>query len=140
MSDMTDTARRQHWSWLFLGVAVPILGWCLEVVDTDRVAPACLPRCRLPHLCAVRAVFEVECPTCGLTRSIIHLMHGRAVLSLATHRLGWLVLSLIVAQVPYRTCRLHRSDAAPSPGRREPKLLVGLAVILLANRLYDFLG
>lgn len=137
---MTDTARRHHWSWLLLGVAVPVLGWCLEVVDTDRVAPACLPRCRLPQVCAVRTVLKVECPACGLTRSIIHLLHGRAASSLATHRLGWLVLLLIVAQAPYRAFRLWRPAAVDSPGTLEARWLVGLAVILLANRLYDLLG
>lgn len=126
---------------LLLGIAVPVLAWLLIVVDEQRIALRFWPGAPLPHTCVARTVFGVDCPTCGLTRSIVHLAHGRVAESLAMHRLGWFVFGLIVAQVPYRLWRLSggRAPFASTP-RSPPVLWCGLLVLLLLNRLWELVG
>jgi hypothetical protein len=65
------------------------------------------PHVKLPPLCASRALFGVECPGCGLTRSIVALAAGDVRESFRYHRLGWLFALTIVGQIPYRLYALR---------------------------------
>ena len=94
MQATRGSERGRHFALLALGVSVPVLGLMLQTIGHDRIAFSWLPDHPLPHLCLSRAVFDFECPACGLTRSIVHLMHGRLAESFAAHRLGWLALLL----------------------------------------------
>lgn len=49
-----------------------------------------------PILCPFRLLTGIPCPSCGLTRSWVALMHGDLGQSLAFHPLGWLVVILAV--------------------------------------------
>ncbi|MFT3784536.1 MAG: DUF2752 domain-containing protein [Tepidisphaeraceae bacterium] len=60
----------------------------------------------LPEMCVSRRFFGVECPGCGLTRSMTMLAHGYVRESIAMHRLGWLVALFIAGQIPYRVAAL----------------------------------
>jgi hypothetical protein len=74
----------------------------------------------------------MECPGCGLTRSMIHLAHGNIHQSLADHRLGWLIALAILAQFPYRLVLLRSERAAFLSERnasRVGKLLIALLVL-----------
>lgn len=108
---MNELQRRSDLLLLFMASMVPVLGLLLEVVHSGRsVAVSFWPAAQLPDLCFSRRFFNWECPGCGLTRSVVHLMHGRWHASWSSHRLGWLVFSFIVMQIPYRIWRLwgHR--------------------------------
>jgi len=87
---------------------VLLLSFAMEVVPDKKVALAWLPDRPLPHVCVSRRVLGVTCPGCGLTRSFIHLAHGRWSQSLAVHRLGWLIALIVAAQLPYRLVALAR--------------------------------
>jgi hypothetical protein len=122
---------------LLAAVAVPLLGLSLTVLNGDQVAITGFERYSLPTLCASRWL-GVQCPTCGVTRSIIELMHGNFARSFGHHRLGWLILMFLMLQIPYRVVRLLR------PARRWPRLerwgiatllLVGIAVVV--NRMAE---
>lgn len=112
----------QHLILLGIGIAVPLLGAML-VVDGERIAFAFAPDWQFPHLCSSRVLFDVQCPGCGLTRSIVHLMHGDVAESFAVHHLGGLVLALIVLQIPWQVWRLK--------GGEVPFRLSGWAICLL---------
>lgn len=71
-------------------------------VNGNRVAFPFLPNRPIPELCGARAWFGISCPGCGLTRSFIHLAHGRWTAAYACHRMGWILALLTVAQIPYR--------------------------------------
>ncbi|VAX36713.1 hypothetical protein MNBD_PLANCTO02-50 [hydrothermal vent metagenome] len=92
----------RHLPWLLLGITVPLLGLLLTVQENNRVAFWGMSELPLPQVCFSRRVFHIDCPGCGLTRSVIYLMHGEFAASYAIHRLGWLMFLIIIAQVPYR--------------------------------------
>ena len=100
----------RHLPWLLLGIAVPLLATLLVVIDGERVGFFFLPDYPFPPLCSMRSLFGVDCPGCGLTRSVIHLVHGRVAQSLAVHHLGWLLFLIIVVPVPLRIWYLFRGE------------------------------
>lgn len=131
--------REYHAAWLLIALAVPALGWSLETVGSEQVALRWLPEQPLPHLCPSRSVFNFECAGCGLTRSVVYLMHGRWQESLAAHRLGWLVLMLLVVQIPFRVWCLAADKSGPAPwDRAEPVLWLAFSGLLFANWLVGF--
>ncbi len=135
-----------HWGILMLGLFVPLAGLMLEVVEQDRIAFRFSPDQAFPHVCLSRVLFDAGCPACGLTRSVVHIMHGRWNESLAVHRLGWLVLAVLVMQIPYRFYRLRyrqkpikdrpslsrSSDSRPG-FRREGTLWTALILLLFVD-------
>ena len=44
-----------------------------------------------PLICPFKALMGIDCPTCGLTRSVSMLIHGDLVGSIRAHHLGLLV-------------------------------------------------
>lgn len=112
---------------LATAVAVPVLGSLMVTLDGRQVAFAGLETAPLPSLCASRWL-GFDCPSCGLTRSVIALMAGDLRQSVAHHRFGWLILLQIVAQIPYRAIRLAR------PQQRFPHLeIAGFLTVLLTG-------
>ena len=79
----------------------------LEVRADDRVALAGLPSHPLPETCGCRVALGIPCPGCGLTRSFVHLAHGRWVQSWHAHHLGWLLATTLLFQLPYRFAALR---------------------------------
>lgn len=119
---------------------VPILGATMTLQGQGRVALPGLSGAPLPTFCVARRL-GFECATCGMTRSVIALMHGDWRQSLEFHRFGWWATVLILAQIPYRVCRLVW------PPRRWPAIetcgyvsLVATAVLLLGNWLGELLA
>ncbi len=108
------------------------LAFLLQVGPDQRVAFRGLSQLPLPHVCASRAWLGVDCPTCGLTRSLIYLVRGDWRGSVRAHRLGWLVAALIVLQIPVRAHALAlRRDGPPWVGPAVSGLLAPLLVVLL---------
>lgn len=131
----------RHVPLLLLGVAVPSLALLMDVPGDGRVV--CfrfLPDVPLPDVCMMQRAFGVDCPGCGLTRSIICLTQGRIADSLAMHRLGWLVLALLILQVPYRLwCLLRTTPRFVHRPWFGYALWGGLAVLFVLNRTWDWL-
>jgi hypothetical protein len=125
---------------LAAALAVPLLGTVMNYDSAGPVWFGSFASAPLPNLCLSRNL-GFRCPTCGVTRSVIALMHGDWRASLALHRFGWLILALIVAQVPYRLYRLA------APVGRAPRLerfgiasLAAVGAIVLVNRLAEAAG
>src|SRR5690606_13814300 len=132
--------RLYHALILAAAMAVPAFGLSMTRLSDERVAFAGFESLPLPTLCVSRQL-GIECATCGMTRSVIALMHGEFADSVSLHRLGWLVLLVIVLQIPYRAIRLW------NPQRRLPRLefwgialLIATGVLLVANRFGAALG
>jgi hypothetical protein len=88
----------------------------MTVLPYGRVAFRGFEEKPLPHVCPLRATFDMNCMVCGLTRSTIYLVHFRWNQAWHSHRLGWLSMLLIVFQIPYRLSILY-SRKIKSPGR-----------------------
>jgi hypothetical protein len=124
---------RWHWT-ILAGVVLFVTSALLCDVEPDQsIGLAAVPSIKLPVVCPSRRLFGVECPGCGMTRSLTHLLHGRLGQSFATHRLGWLVFAAILFQVPYRTWRLAGHTSPLDKPRVVMILLWGFAALLIAN-------
>lgn len=109
----TVKLRRRHREMLVVAAGVVVLALLLEVRTDGRVALFFLPQLPLPETCSSRAWFGFECPGCGLTRSLVHLAHGRWAESLHLHRLGWLMALAVGLQFPYRIAGLRSPHGSP---------------------------
>jgi hypothetical protein len=92
----------RHWTMLGVSVAVIALALALQLNPAGRVSASWLPLESLPPLCGSRAIFGINCPGCGLTRSFVALAAGDVVESVRLHRVGWLLAMAVVLQIPYR--------------------------------------
>jgi hypothetical protein len=115
-----------------LAVAVIFAAALLEVLPDERVALLGLSAYPLPHLCMSRAMFDVSCPGCGLTRSFVYLAHGDWRAAWTIHHLGWLMAALVVGQIPYRALILARVFE-PISARTAQWLAFAVLGLLIAN-------
>src|SRR3989304_5957089 len=63
--------RDRHRTMLWLSLAIIAAAFSLQVRESGGVGLGLLPNISLPPLCGSRALFDVECPGCGLTRSFV---------------------------------------------------------------------
>lgn len=121
---------RYHWIMLGLSVAVIVLACLLSVRGDQRVEFGALHGWAIPELCQSKALFGIDCPGCGLTRSFIHLAHGDVAASYQRHRLGWLLAIVVVMQIPYRAWAIRSKSQAPL-GTKWPWVGAWIVVLLL---------
>lgn len=100
-------ARDRHRTMLYFALFIIAASFLLRRGDSETITLA-WPRVELPPLCASRALFDIECPGCGLTRSFVALAAGDIRESWHLHRLGWLLALAVVGQIPYRLYALRQ--------------------------------
>lgn len=123
---------------LLLSVAVVALSFALHLDGGGYVAAA--DGWSLPMMCGSRALFNVECPGCGLTRSFVALAHGDLQRSLDLHRLGSLMAVAVVGQLVYRPWALYELRTR-FPTRNWPSWFGSVLIgALLANWLLKIAG
>jgi len=131
-------SRNRHIEMLVAATLVFLLAALLDV-DHERIFFRAFPNLPIPNTCLSRELFHFECPACGLTRSIVYLVHGQWRNSLHCHRLGWLMAMAIFAQFPYRIACL-RFPELPRLGKSFPRLFgLALIVLLIGNWLVGLL-
>jgi hypothetical protein len=69
------------------------------------VAAAVFPFHRLPTMCAFKVVTDHPCMACGMTRSWVHMIHGRVDVALWQNPLGSVLFTLTAATVAYQVAR-----------------------------------
>lgn len=127
-----------HLALLVICGAVPVLGVVLVVNGEGNAALWFAPDHSFPQTCWSRAVFQWDCPFCGLTRSVIYLCHGRLEESLAMHRLGWLVFAAILASIPVHFVYwLKPQTHSAVLHRAEWTVWLGLGGLLVINRIVE---
>ena len=99
--------RDRHQTMLWGALFVMTAAMLLQVRGTGAVSLPWPFDAGLPVLCSSRALFGIECPGCGLTRSFVALAAGDFEQSLGFHRVGWLLALAVVLQVPYRIIALR---------------------------------
>ena len=90
----------------------------------------------LPSVCTLKNLTGLPCPGCGLVRSTAAMVHGDIAGSIAYHRLGWLILIYIFAQLVYRSALLTipmRRSQLERYGRYLARGLLILAVLFFLN-------
>lgn len=114
---------------LWVAVLVVAAALVLEVPSADRVEVSGFRGIPMPGLCLSKSLFGVECPGCGLTRSLVHFFHGDFGASWRAHRIGWIMAIAVLLQFPYRIAALVRRDDYPL-GKWGP-MAFGYALIVL---------
>ncbi|MCU0873777.1 MAG: DUF2752 domain-containing protein [Pirellulaceae bacterium] len=112
----SESGHSQDWGYqavfLIVSLAVIALATVLEVRDQRVVFP--FFGFRLPESCWFKRLTGLGCPGCGLTRSIICLVHGNFLRAWDFNPGGYFFFLLIAAQLPYRIVqiwRIHRGFA-----------------------------
>lgn len=133
------SAERWNWQILSASAAVLLLAAILQVRDDGRVAAPGLANHPLPPACMSQQLLSVKCPGCGLTRSFIHLAHGRWDAAWSVHRLGWLLFLAAALQIPYRLAAIYRAKP-PLAGSRAPAWFAWTVIaLLIGNWLQEML-
>ena len=122
--------RAPHWPILILCSAAIALSFLLEVRQSEKVEVFGISGANLPPLCMSRLYFDIPCPGCGLTRSFVHLAHGRWQAAWATNRLGWLVFAAALLQIPYRLHALYNNGKEALPAWISGAVGIGLLFLL----------
>jgi hypothetical protein len=132
--------RERHRFMLGLALFIVAASFFLQFNDGQSVRLPWLD-VALPPLCGSRALFNVECPGCGLTRSFIALAAGDWHTSFHYHRLGWLMALAVVMQIPYRVVALRELRLGHFAERTWPTWFGNaLIVALIANWLVKMIG
>ena len=102
-----NALRDRHRTMLWFALFIIAASFLLRRGESETITLA-WPRIELPPLCASRALFDIECPGCGLTRSFVALAAGDIQESWRLHRVGWLLALAVVGQIPYRLYALRQ--------------------------------
>jgi hypothetical protein len=68
---------------------------------------------QLPTVCAFKLLTSLDCPGCGLTRSLVFALHGHFRESYLMHIWGIPLLFILILQIPYRLLLLSRPGWKP---------------------------
>lgn len=124
---------------LILACAIVASALVFRVPKNDRVELAGWEGVPMPSMCLSKSLFGVECPGCGLTRSLLCFFHGDFANSLALHRMGWVMAVAVLLQFPYRITALVRKQDYPL-GKRIPEVFgYTLIFLLVANWILGFM-
>ncbi len=87
------------WLWMVGSLAILTLAALMSVGSARRVY---LPGTSfpMPETCMLHARFGLDCPGCGLTRSFIHLAHGRLADGFWLNPAGIVIFIFVAAQIP----------------------------------------
>lgn len=138
-TDEPPRGPERHREVLAISIIVVVFAFLLVVLPDQRVAFRGLEGYPLPPTCRSREWFGIDCPGCGLTRSIVHLAHADWHSSLRVHRLGWFMLAVIVFQIPYRALALRRANRTLFSPRTEIVLSLCIIALLIGNWVYNIL-
>ncbi|MEM6691970.1 MAG: DUF2752 domain-containing protein [Planctomycetota bacterium] len=137
LNEARVSSQTSPWIWhVGIGLAVIVVGCTMSIHPDGSISTPILMGYRLPMICLIRKHLGIDCLTCGMTRSIVHLLHGRLEQSLAQHPLGGLFLSLIILQIPYGLQIRFRGARAWRPSN--PTIVIGstlIATVLILIRL-----
>ncbi|MBL6989334.1 MAG: DUF2752 domain-containing protein [Bacteriovoracaceae bacterium] len=88
---MKQNTNRNYISWaiICLPVLFVLAVWSLKYIVSEVPDPLTI----LPFKCPFRWITGLMCPTCGISHSIYHALHGQLLLSIKSHPLG---LALII--------------------------------------------
>ena len=99
---------RDRWTLIALYAGILVLASVLAVTPGERVCMPSLANLPLPELCMTKGLWGVDCPGCGLTRSLICLGHGDLWASLQYHRLGPVFYLFVWFQLLHQCTKLRR--------------------------------
>ena len=73
----------------------------------------------VPNICFVKKLFGFDCPGCGITRSIVHVVHLDWAGAFALHPAGPMIGALLFLQLGYFGLTLCGKGKIPVPWKTE---------------------
>lgn len=122
-----------HAVWLLLGIGVAGFAWLMSVRPDGETITLPLVG-QLPELCTLKRTFEIDCPGCGLTRSIVALVGGDVTASWRYNPMGMAIFAVLIYQIPYRAIAIT-TLALGKPFRPHPGWVTSVVVFTLAGGL-----
>ncbi len=127
-----EIRRSEHRLVFWLSLAMLALGLILQI-DDDNIVELPFVGVRLPGMCWFKSNLGIDCPGCGLTRSVISLTHGDPIRAWHFNPVGILIAVVAMLSVPLRAVQLRRMSQG-KPELRQPPLswfgvLCGLALV-----------
>lgn len=103
-----DASSRRIGSIIVVGAIASLLlvGFVLQPVPGTGGKELSLFGVTLPAVCLFRRATGLPCASCGLTRSVVLLLHGRLGEAVALHPFGPIALALAIGQLPPRLTSL----------------------------------
>jgi len=108
MPDITAQYKFVNWALLFLIILAIFAPFTLDIPNVNKYSS---PIKIVPPACFVKEKTGKECPTCGLTRSIVAIYNGDFNLSVKFHPLGYLFVLLLFVELFLRAipiCFTHK--------------------------------
>lgn len=101
LSDFVDekTHPRNYQIFLIFVFASIAVGAILSNATPDQLKVAGIG---IPPLCPFRVLTGLDCPVCGISRSLVFAFHGQWRASYLMHMWGIPLALLVVTQIPYR--------------------------------------
>jgi hypothetical protein len=121
---------RYHATYLLLVICLLALASLLAINAQDHVVIPVL-NLQLPETCASRQIFGFTCPGCGLTRGFIALMHGQWQQAWHYNPGVYLILFLVLTQIPYRGIQI-RNAYFGAPEMKHPRVWEGVIMATVA--------
>lgn len=118
-------------AWMLASLAVILLALVLDVRNQHVILPVW--GAALPESCWFKRLTGMECPGCGLTRSVVSLVHGNFLDAWHFNPGGYLFFALVAAQMPYRIAQIRRIKLgfAPWSDANTAPAIACLAALLL---------
>jgi len=119
-------------AWMIASLVAISLALVLDVRNQHVVFPTW--GFALPESCWFKRLTGMECPGCGLTRSVVSLVHGNFLDAWHFNPGGYLFFAIFVVQVPYRIAQICRVNRGLSPwcaAKLAPVIACVAALILL---------
>ncbi len=85
--------------WMLAAILLVILSATMKIGE-NRTVYLPFVSTPVPESCAMYRYFGLDCPGCGLTRTFIHLAHGRLVEGLNLNPIGLIVFAFTIVQIP----------------------------------------
>lgn len=120
----------RHWQILVIASAIILIAPFLHIREDQRIEFFLLPDYPFPHICLSKRWLRLECPGCGITRSLVSFSRGNFADSFRYHQLGWLFAISILFQIPFRSWALIKKKANPL-GILFPKIFGSVLIALL---------
>lgn len=131
---------------LEMGVLIIVISWLitariLTLNENQEVILPFLKNYPFPTICYFKNIFGIDCPSCGLTRSVIYWVHGDYVEAWKLHRLSIFILIILLIQIPYRLFILIFRKRITYFSERRWLFLVSYIFILafMGNWIYNLL-
>ncbi len=106
MPDITIQYRYVNGALLLLMILALIAPFTLDMPNVNKYLS---PIKVVPPSCFVKKYTGKDCPTCGLTRSIVALYNGNLNLSVKYHPVGYLFVSLLFIELLLRIIPIYYS-------------------------------